>query len=190
LLLKYSSFHQFISNVKVPIPVTVLHVVNLVGRPLDCTWYPRVSPCPTGKVFEVWSGFVLVALKTIIQAPVRFVVRLGGDVAEEADFEALLLGVEDVELPDGDAGGGEPEGHQAVVHQGGRDGPEEPAHARVVREILTDVDTKILETGACTTVSSVGHREPVRLALLLAGEVGQLVEQVVRRRVSLLGPLH
>ena len=25
------------------------------------------------------------------------------------------------------------------------------------REILTDVDAKILETGACTTVSSVGH---------------------------------
>ena len=38
--------------------------------------------------------------------------------------------------------------------------------------------------------SSLCHREPVRLALLLAGEVGQLVEQVVRRRVSLLGPLH
>ena len=89
-------------------------------------------PCSTREVFEVWPGLVLVALKTIIQASVRFVVRLGGDVAEEADFEALLLGVEDVELPDGDAGGGEPESHQAVVHQGGRDGPEESAHARVI----------------------------------------------------------
>ena len=89
-------------------------------------------PCSAREVFEVWSGLVLVALKTIIQAPVRFVVRLGGDVAEEADFKALLLGVEDVELPDGDAGGGEPEGHQAVVHQGGRDGPEESTHARVI----------------------------------------------------------
>merc|ERR1719384_1078253 len=136
LPLKYSSLHQFISNVKVPIPVTVLHVVNLVGRPLDCTWYPRVSPCPTGKVFEVWSGFVLVALKTIIQAPGRFVVRLGGDVAEQADLEALLLGVEDVELPDGDAGGGEAQGQQAIVHQGGGDGAKEAAHPGVVREIL------------------------------------------------------
>ena len=89
-------------------------------------------PCSTREVFEVWPGLVLVALQTIIQASVGFVVRFGGDVAEEADLEALLLGVEDVELPDGDAGGGEPEGHQAVVHQGGRDGSEESARARVV----------------------------------------------------------
>ena len=34
------------------------------------------------------------------------------------------------------------------------------------------------------------HREPVRLALFLGGEVGQLVEQVVRRGVSLLRPPH
>ena len=130
-------------------------------------------PCSSREVFEVWSGLVLVALKTIIQASVRFVVRFGGDVAEEADFKALLLGVEDVELPDGDAGGGEPEGHQAVVHQGGRDGPKESAHACVIlvdnlmrdsyinsytnREILTDVDAEVLETRACAAVPSVGH---------------------------------
>ena len=89
-------------------------------------------PCSSREVFEVWSGLVLVALKTIIQAPVRFVVRLGGDVAEEADFEALLLGVEDVELPDGDAGGGEAQGQQAIVHQGGGDGAKEAAHPGVV----------------------------------------------------------
>ena len=76
-------------------------------------------PSPTRKEFEVWPGLVLVALQAIIQAPVRLVVGLGGDVAEQADLEALLLGVEDVELPDGDAGLGEAEGHQAVVHQGG-----------------------------------------------------------------------
>ena len=89
-------------------------------------------PCPARKEFEVWPGLVLVALQAIIQAPVRLVVGLGGDVAEQADLEALLLGVEDVELPDGDAGGGEAEGHQAVVHQGGRDCPKESAHAGVV----------------------------------------------------------
>ena len=89
-------------------------------------------PCPPGEILEVRPRFVLVTLQTVVEAAVRLVVRLGGDVAEEADFEALLLGVEDVELPDGDAGGREAEGHQAVVHQGGRDGPEEPAHARVV----------------------------------------------------------
>ena len=48
------------------------------------------------------------------------------------------------------------------------------------REILTNVDAKVLEAGASPAVAGVGHREPVLLALLLAGEVGQLVEQVVR----------
>ena len=63
------------------------------------------EPCPAGEVFEVWPRLVLVALQAIIQASIGFVVWLRGDVAEEADLEALLLGVEDVELPDGDAGG-------------------------------------------------------------------------------------
>ena len=76
-------------------------------------------PCPAGEVFEVWPRLVFITLQTIIQTSVRFVVWLRRDVAEKADFEALLLGVEDVELPDGDAGLGEAEGHQAVVHQGG-----------------------------------------------------------------------
>ena len=89
-------------------------------------------PCPARKEFEVWPGLVLVALQAIIQAPVRLVVGLGGDVAEQADLEALLLGVEDVELPDGHAGRGEAKSHQAVVHQRGGHGPEEAAHPRVV----------------------------------------------------------
>ena len=89
-------------------------------------------PCPARKEFEVWPGLVLVALQAIIQAPVRLVVGLGGDVAEQADLEALLLGVEDVELPDGDAGGGEAQGQQAIVHQGGGDGAKEAAHPGVV----------------------------------------------------------
>ena len=58
------------------------------------------------------------------------------------------------------------------------------------REILADVDAKVLEAGASTAVAGMGHREPVLLALLLAGEVGQLVEQVVRGGVPLLGPPH
>ena len=48
------------------------------------------------------------------------------------------------------------------------------------REILTNVDAKVLEAGARAAVARVGHREPLLLALLLAGEVGQLVQQVVR----------
>ena len=58
------------------------------------------------------------------------------------------------------------------------------------RKILTDVDAKVLEAGASPAVAGVGHREPVLLALLLAGKVGQLVEQVVRGRVPLLRPPH
>ena len=58
------------------------------------------------------------------------------------------------------------------------------------REILSDVDAKVLETGAGAAVASVGDGEAVGLALLLAGEVGQVVEQVVGRRVSLLRPPH
>ena len=58
------------------------------------------------------------------------------------------------------------------------------------REILSDVDTKVLETGAGAAVASVGDGEAVGLALLLRGEVGQVVLQVVGRRVALLRPLH
>ena len=58
------------------------------------------------------------------------------------------------------------------------------------REILSDVDAKVLETGAGAAVASVGDGEAVGLALLLAGEVGEVVEQVVRRRVFLLRPPH
>ena len=76
-------------------------------------------PCPTGEILEVWPRLVLVALQTVVETAVGLVVRLGGDVAEEADLEALLLRVEDVELPDGDAGRGEAKSHQAVVHQRG-----------------------------------------------------------------------
>ena len=47
------------------------------------------------------------------------------------------------------------------------------------REILSDVDAKVLETGAGAAVASVGDGEAVGIALLLAGEVGQVVEQVV-----------
>ena len=89
-------------------------------------------PCPPGEILEVRPRFVLVTLQTVVEAAVRLVVRLGGDVAEEADLEALLLGVEDVELPDGNAGRGEAKSHQAVVHQRGGHGPEEAAHPRVV----------------------------------------------------------
>ena len=89
-------------------------------------------PCPTREILEVRPRFVLIALQTVIETAVGLVVRLGGDVAEEADFEALLLGVEDVELPDGDAGGGEAQGHQAIVHQGGGDCAKEAAHPGVV----------------------------------------------------------
>ena len=80
-------------------------------------------PCPTGEILEVRPRFVLVTLQTVVEAAVRLVVRLGGDVAEEADLEALLLGVEDVELPDGHAGLGEAKSHQAVVHQRRGHGP-------------------------------------------------------------------
>ena len=89
-------------------------------------------PCPTGEILEVWPRLVLVALQTVVETAVGLVVRLGGDVAEEADLEALLLRVEDVELPDGDAGRGEAKSHQAVVHQRGGHRPEEAAHPRVV----------------------------------------------------------
>ena len=89
-------------------------------------------PCPTGEILEVRPRLVLVALQTVVETAVGLVVRLGGDVAEEADLEALLLRVEDVELPDGDAGRGEAKSHQAVVHQRGGHGPEEAAHPRVV----------------------------------------------------------
>ena len=89
-------------------------------------------PCPTGEILEVRPRLVLVALQTVVETAVGLVVRLGGDVAEEADLEALLLRVEDVELPDGDAGRGEAKSHQAVVHQRGGHRPEEAAHPRVV----------------------------------------------------------
>ena len=89
-------------------------------------------PCPPGEILEVRPRFVLVTLQTVVEAAVRLVVRLGGDVAEEADLEALLLCVEDVELPDGNAGRGEAKSHQAVVHQCRGHGPEEAAHPRVV----------------------------------------------------------
>ena len=89
-------------------------------------------PCPTGEILEVRPRLVLVALQTVVETAVGLVVRLGGDVAEEADLEALLLRVEDVELPDGDAGRGEAKSHQAVVHQRVGHGPEEAAHPRVV----------------------------------------------------------
>ena len=79
-------------------------------------------PCPTGEILEVWPRLVLVALQTVVETAVGLVVRLRGDVAEEADLEALLLRVEDVELPDGDAGRGEAKSHQAVVHQRGGHG--------------------------------------------------------------------
>jgi len=168
----------------------MFHIINLIRRALYCAWYARVSPCPTGEILEVRPRLVLVALQTVVETAVGLVVRLGGDVAEEADLEALLLRVEDVELPDGDAGRGEAKSHQAVVHQRGGHGPEEAAHPRVVREILTDVDAKVLKTGASPTVPRVGHRKAIGLALLLCGEVGQVVLQVVGRGIALLRPLH
>ena len=121
-----------------------LHVVDLVGRPGDAARDPGVAPGPSGEILEVWSGLVFVTLEAVVQASVRLVVRLAGDPAGQTDKQTFLLGIEDVPLPDGGAGGGEAESGQAVPHQLVGDRAQHAAHPRAGGEVLPYVHTQIL----------------------------------------------
>ena len=86
----------------------MLHVVKLFGWSFNSTADARVTTSPAREEFKVWPRLVLVTLETIIQTSVWLVVWLSGDPAEDAQVPALLPGLLDVELPDRDAGHGEP----------------------------------------------------------------------------------
>ncbi len=70
------------------------HIVNCFGRPIDSARDSGIPSCPTGKVFEIRSGFVFVALKAIVEASVRIVERgvpdPGPDAWGKARFSSFL----------------------------------------------------------------------------------------------------
>ena len=112
---------------EVSVPVAVLHLVKLLRRSLNSAADARVTTGPSGEKFKVRSGPVLVTLQAVVQTPVRLVVWFPGHPAQDTEVPALLAGLEDVELPDGDAGHREPQADQAVPHQSVREEAEGPA---------------------------------------------------------------
>ena len=110
-------------------------------------------------------------MQTVVQAAVRLVVRLPGDPAEDTEVPALLPGLQDVELPDGDAGHGEAQADEAVPHESVGDKAERPTGPDWLCEVLFDVNTQVLQVGTTPTVPRVGHPEPSILALAQSGEV-------------------
>ena len=162
---------------EVSVPVAVLHVVKLLRRSLYGAADARVTTGPSREEFKVRPRLVLVTLQAVIQAPVRLVVWLPADPAEDAEIPALLPGLLDVELPDGDAGHGEAEADEAVPHQSRREEAESPADPDWLRQVLLDVNTEILEVGTAAAVPGVGHYEPLSLTLAQAGEVSAETER-------------
>lgn len=156
---------------QVPIPVAVIHVVKLLGRPLYSAADPGVTTGPTREELEVRSRFVLVTLEAVIEASVRFVVWFPRDPAQDTETPALLPGLQDVELPDGDAGHGEPQPDEAVPHESVGHDTEGPAGPDGLGEVLLEVDPEVLEVGAGSAVTGVGHHKALGLALGQVGEV-------------------
>ena len=156
---------------EVSVPVTVLHVVKLLRWSLNGAADARVTTGPTWEKFKVWPRLVLVTLQAVVEAAVRLVVWFPRHPAEDTEIPALLPGLEDVELPDGDAGHGEPQPNQAVPHQSVREEAERPAVPDWLSEVLFDENTEILEVRTAPTVTTVCHHEPSRLALAQVGEV-------------------
>ena len=173
-----------VSRLEVSVPVAVLHVVELVWGPRDGAGDAGVAPRAPGEELEVGPRHVLVTLQAVVQAPVGLVVWLPADPAKDAESPALLPGLLDVELPDGDAGHGEPEADEAVPHQSRREEAESPASPDWLRQVLLDVNTEILEVGTAAAVPGVGHYEPLSLALAQAGEVPAEKEMTVRVYIS------
>ena len=53
----------------------MLHMVNLTTRAMNSTFDTGIPSGTTREIFEDWARFIFIALKTIIEASVRFVVR-------------------------------------------------------------------------------------------------------------------
>ena len=88
---------------------------------------------------------------------------------------ALLPGVEDVVLPDGDAVVGEADPLETLPHEVGADDAEGAAPPRGLGQVAAQVDAEVLEAGAGAAVAGVGHAVPGLGSRGLAVEVGQPV---------------
>jgi hypothetical protein len=81
---------KFIILRKISVPVTMSHVINGLRGSIDGAGDSRISSGSSGKIFEVWSGFVLVALETVVQGAVRVVERGVPDPGPDAGSETGL----------------------------------------------------------------------------------------------------
>ena len=70
------------------VPITMCHIVNCLRWSIDGARDSGISSCPAGKVFKVWSGFILVALEAVVKATVRVVERGVPDPGPDARGEA------------------------------------------------------------------------------------------------------
>ena len=88
---KYLSIPVAVSRLEVPVPVAVLHVVELVRGPRDGAGDAGVAPRAPGEELEVGPRHVLVTLQAVVQAPVRLVVVLAQDPADDAHLQQDTL---------------------------------------------------------------------------------------------------
>ena len=98
---------------------------------------------------------------------------------------ALLPGVEDVVLPDGDAVVGEADPLETLPHEVGADDAEGAAPPRGLGQVAAQVDAEVLEAGAGAAVAGVGHAVPGLGSRGLAAEVGQPVVPAQSARLAL-----
>ena len=84
---KYLSIPVAVSRLEVSVPVAVLHVVELVRGPRDGAGDAGVAPRAPGEELEVGPRHVLVTLQAVVQAPVRLVVVLAQDPADDAHLQ-------------------------------------------------------------------------------------------------------
>ncbi len=68
----------------------MIHFVNLLSWSLDSTFNPRIPSGTAGEVFENRPTFILVTLKTFVQASIRIVVWLSCHPVPHADPIALF----------------------------------------------------------------------------------------------------